>query len=404
VIDNQKSEPGAARADEATTEAENRFTTLTANDDVGSVIVHATSDPTASSLTISLSYSANVPSVFGRLVSLQSYAVGGSSAATAASPGYIDLYVLMDVSGSMGVGATAADQLLMNQTEGMTGALPPGQASGGCMFACHAEGTDTLAHQKGATLRIDAVKTALQSALAQTTNLGPATNFQVSLVAVADDAWTVTPLTSDLNGVASAVANLQLAGAHAGTAAYHALNFVNGLIAQAGDGSSSSKPLVYVLLATDGTGNSADNDGGSNANWTTSLNFYPNFTDISVGLPFPHAVPDQQNNGVMELEGLDPAWCQTLKARGIQMMTLEMPYVLPTQATVTAQTAWELNPRDEMRIPYIQQTLLPVVPGQLQACASSPGEYASVGSPTEILNGLQKLIATIISGTPRLLR
>ena len=76
--------------------------------------------------TASLSYTATVPTTLMRLMGTNSMTIGGSATANANFPPYIDFYLLLDNTPSMGVGATPADVTTMvNNT--------PDQ----CAFACH---------------------------------------------------------------------------------------------------------------------------------------------------------------------------------------------------------------------------------------------------------------------------
>ena len=81
--------------------------------------------------------------------------LGGVSTSTANMPLYIDFYLLLDNSPSMGVGATPADVTTMvNNT--------PDQ----CAFACHdahnSNNYYNLAKTLGVTMRIDVLRTATQ--------------------------------------------------------------------------------------------------------------------------------------------------------------------------------------------------------------------------------------------------
>ena len=73
--------------------------------------------------------------------------------AEASLPLFLDIYIALDVSSSMGVGATQEDINIMN-------------AAIGCAFGCHA-GSDNYerAHAAGATLRIDVLRSAIAAML-----------------------------------------------------------------------------------------------------------------------------------------------------------------------------------------------------------------------------------------------
>ena len=347
----------------------------------------ATADNVSGQFTLTVAYGADAPSSFGNLFGIAAYSVGGKAVAVNGTPKYIDIYVLVDSSTSMGVGATQADITIMNNTAGMDG------GSGGCMIACHspeaAKDGVALAHAAGAQLRFDVVRTALQQIVsqAQTTAALTKATIRFGVYTFATNFQTEIDLNANLPQVGAAVANMQLAGFHAGTNTYKALNTLRGKIGAVGDGSSPSSPLSFVILATDGTGNASDNAPGKN--WFPSPDFYPAFSTVAAGMPFPHAVPDPGGNYQMDIEGVDPAWCQQFKDMNVSMMTLETPYTIPAGST-------------EPRIAYIRDTLLPVIPGQLQACASKPGFHYSATAPADIQSAMTSLFKSAVTRSARL--
>ncbi|HVO03505.1 MAG TPA: TadE/TadG family type IV pilus assembly protein, partial [Candidatus Cybelea sp.] len=81
---------------------------------------------TGSAITSVVQFSATVPAMFLGVMGMSAMTVSGSSTSTANMPQYIDFYLLLDNSPSMGVGATPADVTTMvNNT------------SDKCAFACH---------------------------------------------------------------------------------------------------------------------------------------------------------------------------------------------------------------------------------------------------------------------------
>lgn len=113
-------------ADAAKTNAANFFKAQAATLKRGSVgNVSAAVTDSATVRTAVVSYTARVPTAFMGLASINNIAVSGSTAASA-TPAYIDFYLLLDNTPSMGVGATPADVTKMvNNT------------SDQCAFACH---------------------------------------------------------------------------------------------------------------------------------------------------------------------------------------------------------------------------------------------------------------------------
>ena len=390
--------PGADSATQAATLRQNaiaRFNALALQQGVAIATVTATASSAPNAPAVSLTFTGSIPAAFGELVGIDNYAPTGTSGATAAAAGgpmggppkFIDIYFLVDISGSMGIGATAPDQLLMSKTKGMDGV--PGPKGGGCVFACHQQpdyNLDALAHKAGAVLRIDVVKQGLEQIVsaAQAASVANGETMRLALVSYATNAQTNVGITSNYASVANGVASLQLAGYDAGTSTYAALQYVQSQISAHGDGSSASKPLVYVLLATDGTSDSVENIPPS-PYWTESATFYPPYSNDVQGSPFPHAAISE-GQVPSELEGVDPAWCDPLKSMGATVMTLEMPYMIPDVAIQENEGATD-------RFQYIQNTLLPIIPAQMTACASQPSYHVSATSPSQILAAMNSLFA-----------
>jgi hypothetical protein len=106
--------------------------------------------------TAVVNYTASVPTAFMGIGGFNNIPVSGSSTAASAIPTYIDFYLLLDNTPSMGVGATPADvKTMVNNT--------PDQ----CAFACHELDISPndyygLAKKLGVTMRIDVVRSATQ--------------------------------------------------------------------------------------------------------------------------------------------------------------------------------------------------------------------------------------------------
>jgi Flp pilus assembly protein TadG len=88
---------------------------------------------TGASLTSTVTFNASVPTVFMSVVGFKSLTVAGSSSASASLPLYLDFYVAVDVSGSMGLPSTASEAVRMQS-------ISPDnwvQYRTGCTLACH---------------------------------------------------------------------------------------------------------------------------------------------------------------------------------------------------------------------------------------------------------------------------
>ena len=320
----------------------------------------------AGALQVKMTFTSVAPASFGKLLGFSEYPIGGSATAEGGTPRYIDIYVLVDSSTSMGVGATLADQLKMANTAGV-----------GCMVACHQNGTDALARAGGANLRFDVIQGAVRQVVAEAQRTMSATRavIRFGVYSFATNFKTEADLTSNYGNINLAINNMQLSGSHAGTNTYKALNALYAKIGAVGDGYTPNTPLSFVILATDGTGNATDN---SPTAWFPSPDFYPPYSTTPAGMPFPHAVPNPANPE-MEIQGVDPAWCQQFKDKNVDVMTLVTPYVVPTPAN-GGNAADAADPRTI----YIRDVISPIIPGQMSACASGAANFYSASSPAEI--------------------
>ena len=146
-----------------------------------------------------------------------------------------------------------------------------------------------------------------------------------------------------------------------GTHFENALPSMNTLITSVGTGASSSSPLPYVFLITDG---SQDCQTQWNGNWSGD------------------AGCDQHYNSATTVEA---SLCTTLKNRGITIAVLYIPYETIANATTFANSE-DIYANDN----------IPNIPAALQACAS-PNFYYTATTPTDINNALIEMFEQAVS-------
>lgn len=88
-------------------------------------------------LASNVTFSADVPVTFMKVVGYQKLTVTGSSSASASLPPYLDFYLMLDLSGSMGLPSTDAEQTRLSQVNPDDFTV----YTGGCTFACHFQST-----------------------------------------------------------------------------------------------------------------------------------------------------------------------------------------------------------------------------------------------------------------------
>jgi Flp pilus assembly protein TadG len=351
---------------------------------------------TGSTLTSNVQFAANVPVVFMKVLGYQYLTVSGTSIASASLPLYLDFYLMLDVSGSMGLPSTNAEQTRLAAINPDNYSLYPN----GCTFACHfsAQGACNNSQQKYNTngycmgyslsrtagnsgntpvtscstdgtsaciqLRADAVGYAVTQLFITANATQKVTNqFRIGLYPFIQYLYTYFPLTSSINGsttnsstinyAAANLATLLDTGANSnlgsgGTHFENAFPSMNSLITSVGTGSTSNSTLPYVFLVTDGAQNNQTQWGGG---WAGN------------------------NNATI----MDASLCTTLKNRGITISVLYIPYQ-PIQNPTTFA-----NSED-----FAVNAIIPNIPADLKSCAS-PNFFFTANTPADITTALNAM-------------
>ncbi len=130
------------------TEANNIFTgNLNTTSGYNGLSESSTVTKTGAVLNSVVTFSATVPVVFMKVLGYTTLTVSGTSKASSSLPPYLDFYLMLDVSGSMGLPSTNAEQTRLS-------AINPDDFSvypNGCTFACHFQASgscsDPAVHQ-----------------------------------------------------------------------------------------------------------------------------------------------------------------------------------------------------------------------------------------------------------------
>ncbi len=212
----------------------------------------------------------DVPTSFGRIIGRDAMPVAAAAEAAASAPAaeYLDIYVLVDVSQSMGLGADPADQSALI-------------ALTGCAFACHDRGNGVaIARANNITLRIDAAKAALRSIAQQAQSLsGSGLVVRFSIIEFANEIVRQLPVTGNYGTASSTSADtifgtintIDMVRFNAGTSLPYALREAGQRIPLSGSGASAASPRTVAFLITDGMANS--NRNISNTEWRTDWNW-----------------------------------------------------------------------------------------------------------------------------------
>lgn len=312
---------------------------------------------TANGRTATISYSAQVQTQLMGMAGFSSLTFGGTSTANSALPTYVDFYLLLDNTPSMGVAATPADVATMVSNT-------PDK----CAFACHDLSNFNdyykLAQNLGVTMRIDVVRQATQSLMdmAALATAVPA-QFRMAIYTFGSSCngtalTTITSLTSSLSSAKTAANAIDLMStpyqnynSDQCTDFDNILAAMNKVITTPGSGVSSA-PQKFLFLVSDGVADAA----------------------------YPATCTQKTTNGRCQ-EPLTVATCTAMKNRGIQIAVLYTTYLpLPTNAWYNTWIA-----------PFSSQ-----IPVNMQACAS-PGFYFEVSPTQGISNAMNALFQKAVT-------
>ena len=327
-----------------------------------SVSFTTTVDAHAGQVSSKIDFTASYIPAFGGLFGL-AIPINGSASALSAKPLYADIYALVDASGSMGIGASPADQALM-------------VSKTGCAFGCHVQGTDATARKFGATLRFDVVQSVLAQMISSAnTKALIANQFRFGVYKFSNDFTTVADISTDTSSVAQKVRLMELdlypgAGTNFHTSVK---NFIaSKLPTSGGDGSTPDKPMVFVLILTDGIGDDVyeyvDKNHGPGS-------WYKDPTFVRYGTVI--------NDNNQYITGFDPSICTPIKNRGITVMTLDMQYYIPS------------NP--DQRFRDIRDKLKPQIQTNLQACATSVGYAYNAQTASDVDQAIRNMFDSAMS-------
>ena len=328
--------------------------------------------PNNATYTATVSYSSTMPTYFGKLPGFNTptFPLSGSSTSSVTVGLYLDFYVAVDVSGSMGIPTTTDGQTTL-------ASVNPDNKSDyptGCVFACHYSGYQGYAKAKSnnIALRIDTVGQALSSMITtagqQATNNGISNEYRIGLYPFIVHAVDAAPLSADFTQaqkVANALATTYLdqgwnnnsqptssSGTQIGSGGTHweyLQNDISGYVKGFGNGLTAAQPKPFFFIITDGVDN----------NQTYPFNgSQPQVPSISV--------------------------CDYAKQYSFTVAVLYIPYV-PISNPNSSFANNEDGKTNALIPPTSNQ-----VPATLQSCAS-PGFYFTASSPADIQNAMQTM-------------
>ncbi|ERF82967.1 MAG: hypothetical protein C207_03826 [Bradyrhizobium sp. DFCI-1] len=309
-------------------------------------------------LTATVSYTATLTSLLPGLLGSTFTSVSGTSTATATLPTYVNFYLLLDNSPSMGIGATAADITKI------------GSVNGGCGFECHSpEATQgnypgyTTGYVSGASNRLDALKTAVQLIIAQAQGEMVSGQYKFAVYTFNNSVTKLSGLTANLNqtssdvGFANQSGGIQLPTTDQGTQIADAVQWLtqNAVTSGSGNGTQAS-PFQFVFLVTDGVEDHAFGyQPGSYDTLTSPVGSW-------YGTPYASVL-------------LWSPVCANLKSKGATVGVIYTTYINVGGLQYT-----------DMVAPFASN-----IAGALQNCASSSSFFFQASDSTALQNAMQAL-------------
>ncbi|MBB3643867.1 Flp pilus assembly protein TadG [Rhizobium sp. BK619] len=283
-------------------------------------------------LRSTVSFNASMPTTFMQVLGYHEIAVSGTATAQYETPSYMDFFMLLDNTPSMGVAATTDDITAMKRA---TANGHDGGKDKNCAFACHIvseKGVEdkksyyNVARNNGVTIRIDVVAAAIKALMAKAKDTqSMPSQFRVSAYTfgkTAQDAknpklFKVSDLDYNLSAVAVATNMISLMSipyqnyySDQQTSFDEALKGIEGEIkGNIGKGTSNADRQKIVFFVADGVGDS----------------YKP------AGCTGPKGA-----NGGRCMEPIDTTYCKKLKDRGIKVAVLYTTYLpLPDKTFIT---------------------------------------------------------------------
>jgi Flp pilus assembly protein TadG len=241
--------------------------------------VDVASPPPGGILTVSANYTANVPAIFAKILGVNYIPIGNIVAASRPTPVYMDIHIVLDLSESMALPATAADLSRMLAATKNSTPDDKSESVDGCAFACHASAYGEnptfyqVATSKGIKLRIDSMRSAVQSVLtAAQQQEGTMPLYRFALHSFRNTLTTLSPLTDNIAQSQVATEAIQLPQPILplqGETYYDTtLPALKTQIGVSGDGSKAN-PKKLLFIVTDGV---QDEKLNSNSHVTAPIN------------------------------------------------------------------------------------------------------------------------------------
>jgi Flp pilus assembly protein TadG len=343
-------------------------------------------------INASVTATGTYPTTFLGLFGFTTLPIAATSGSQNGMPPYIDFYLLLDVSGSMGLPSTNSEQTRLAAVNPDNKSLYPG----GCTLACHFSGYQgyTLSRNGGNSLnpqvtscptpgtsaciqlRLDAVGYAV-NALIQTANQTQkyTDQFRIGLYPFIRNMYAYYPVTYNISGSPSDSSTVNYAAANLATLLDTG---VNASLGSGGTHFENALPQVSTVIQKNGIGTGASVT--SRQPWVFFV------TDGSQDNQVYWSGSWSGSNHATYLDANNAGLCAALKTVGIRIAVLYIPY----------QPIQNPNPSFAGDEDDYANNNIANIPAPLKACAS-PGFYWTANTPTDITNAMNAMFNAAVA-------
>lgn len=335
----------------------------------GSLDVNARVD--GKRLSVSVDYEAKHDALLMSLAGIDTLEISGDSSATVTAASYANLNFLFDVSHSMGIGATHADQEIMaNLTN--------------CAFACHIGGSSNSSYRRvqdsGAKMRIDVAREAAIDAVQTAQAISSLPEQMTYSVHTFDNLLhEVLPIgaanSSDAAAVQTAInSSVQLTAFDGGTNIELAIRQLAEKLPMSGSGTSAEDRAQYVLVLTDGV---------ESTQARLETGGWVQHPQAIINSPWRRHANHEVNYA------LNPDVCKLIHDKKIIIYFIYTEYDYPAYG--------QMSGHNQQRFGFIENTLFTLIPQRFEDCTQNADRVFRPTNSTEIHATFRDLLGDLAS-------
>ena len=323
-------------------------------------------------LIVNLNYKTNYIPLMMQFAGYNKIPLSIESNAEATAAKYVNVNFLFDVSASMGIAATYADeQIVASETN--------------CAFACHINDTAarTSAYEKvkaaGAKLRIDVARESAFAAVDRMSRSGLVEDQVSFSVTLFDNIpYEVVPVNSsratDLDYVKNRISDtVHMQVTNGGTNLEDAMTKILADIPKSGSGRVKDDRIQYLVVLSDGIENAVYNS--RTQGWQRHPNAKPNNPYVQYG--------NERNT----LYSLNTKSCKKINSKKINTYFIQTPYIIPTLGKISNFNVSRFGGIETIHTPKAKE--------RFEQCAGDPDNVIQAGKPDEIEEAFDKILGNL---------